>query len=206
MAVINLKYRSSAARWSRIEGCPHSGHSRPRARAREIKVRAFDRQGERIELVRTTFQRHPARNRSSWRAVLRPDAVARIADLPRRVLPPLDEGLEVRGQRSEAGDSQSNEHSCDGRRRHRPGNCPGFCRPETRWWCPRAIRAQLDTPARDSHARCPAVVFPPISETKTAVSRAFSELRETTATLDVLRTTPASRRFADKTETDVGAR
>jgi hypothetical protein len=49
-------------------------------------------------------------------------------------------------------------------------------------------------------------VFPPISETKTAVSRAFSELRETTATLDVLRTTPASRRFADKTETDVGAR
>jgi peptide deformylase len=64
------------------EGCLSIPDVRGRVpRAREIKVRALDRGA-----------RHPARNRPPrWHFVFRSDAFARIADLPRRVFPVLDE-------------------------------------------------------------------------------------------------------------------
>ena len=72
------------------EGCLSIPDIRGRVpRAREIKVRAFDRTGARIELQRARFSgaRHPARDRSPRRrAVLRSDEVARLDDVPRRVL------------------------------------------------------------------------------------------------------------------------
>ena len=77
------------------EGCLSIPDIRGRVpRAREIKVRALDRNGERIELQRARFPGagHPARNRSPGRrAVLRSDAVVRVADLPGRVLALLGE-------------------------------------------------------------------------------------------------------------------
>ena len=98
MALINPEI--TAGRTARSvedwEGCLSIPDIRGRVpRAREIKVRALDRKGERIELRAAGFPgaRHPARNRSSRRrAVLRPDEVVRVADLPRRVLPLLGQG------------------------------------------------------------------------------------------------------------------
>ena len=77
------------------EGCLSIPDIRGRVpRLREIKVRAFDRNGEQIEIRGRKFfsARHPARNRSSGRhLVLRSDEVVRVADVSRRVLAVLGE-------------------------------------------------------------------------------------------------------------------
>ena len=91
IAIINPEITSSATTivedW---EGCLSIPDIRGRVpRAREIKVRALDRRGgrDRAARARLSGARHPARDRSPGRrAVLRPDAVVRDADLPGRVL------------------------------------------------------------------------------------------------------------------------
>ena len=155
------------------EGCLSIPDIRGRVpRAREIKVRAFDRKGERIELAPHDFPARVIQHETdhldgmlffdrmrSFESLTFLDEYSRL----------LDEGL------------MTADNSCRHwrRPRHRPRDCAGVCRAglrgrDRRADAPRARRHGGAIGARGAHARRRS---PWTSPTKRAVAAGFAELR-----------------------------